>query len=103
MLDKTVVRQIAESYTSRVRAEYNPKQVILFGSYVNGKVHDDSDIDIAVIFDVAPGEFLDTWAHLLKLRRGLSYDIETHLLDETMTRCGFLAHIRSTGEVLYQA
>jgi len=66
-------------------------------------MHEDSDIDIAVIFDVAPGEFLDTWAHLLKLRRGVSFDIETHLLDETMTRCGFLNHIRNTGEILYEA
>ena len=103
MLDKTTARQIAESYTNRVREEYNPKQVIMFGSYVRGNAHDDSDIDIAVIFDEAPGEFLDTWRHLLKLRRGLSFDIETHLLDETMSRCGFLDHIRSTGEVLYEA
>jgi len=103
MLDKRKVREIAESYTSRVKAEYTPKQVILFGSYVQGNAHDDSDIDIAVIFDVTPGVFLDTWTHLLKLRRGLSYDIETHLLDETMTRCGFLEHIRNTGEVIYES
>jgi predicted nucleotidyltransferase len=103
MLDKTKAREIAESYTNRIRTAYAPKQVIMFGSYVHGNTHEDSDIDIAVIFDTAPGEFLDTWAHLLKLRRGLSYDIETHLLDETMTRCGFLEHIRKTGEVLYQA
>lgn len=56
-----------------------------------------------MVFDVAPGEFLDTWTHLLKLRRGLCFYIETHLLDETMTRCRFLEHIRSTGEVLYEA
>jgi len=103
MLDKATARQIAESYASRVREEYNPKLVIMFGSYVRGNAHDESDIDIAVIFDKAPGEFLDTWKHLLKLRRGLSFDIETHLLDEAMSKCGFLDHIRSTGEVLYEA
>jgi len=102
MLDKAKVWEIAESYTNRIRAEYKPKQVILFGSHVHGSAREDSDIDIAVIFDIAPGEFLDTWTHLLKLRRGLSYDIETHLLDETMTRCGFLEHIRSTGEVIFE-
>ena len=103
MLNKTTARQIAESYTSRVRKEYSPKQIIMFGSCVHGNVNDDSDIDIAVIFDETPGEFLDTWKHLLKLRRGLSFDIETHLLDETMSECGFVDHIRSTGEVLYEA
>jgi predicted nucleotidyltransferase len=103
VLDKATVKKIAESYTSRIRAEYNPKQIIMFGSYVHGNVHENSDIDIAVIFDVAPGEFVDTWTHLLKLRRGLSYEIETHLLDETMNRCGFLEHIRNTGVILYQS
>jgi len=103
MLDKTTVRQIAASYTDRVRSVYSPKQIILFGSYIHGNAHEDSDIDIAVIFDEAPGVFPETWSHLLKLRRGLSYNIEAHLLDETMTRCGFLNHIRNTGEVLYQA
>ena len=103
MLDKTTAKQIAESYTSRVRSEYNPKQIIMFGSYINGNAREDSDIDIAVIFDVTPGDFLDTWTHLLKLRRGVSFDIETHLLDETMNRCGFLDHIRNTGEVLFEA
>jgi len=103
MLDKTAVRKIAKSYTDKIRAEYSPKQVILFGSHVNNNAHADSDIDIAVIFETAPGEFLDTWTHLLKLRRGLSYDIETHLLDETMTRCGFLDHVRSTGEVIFES
>ena len=103
MLDKTKVREIAESYTSRIRAKYNPKQIILFGSYVHGNSHENSDIDIAVVFDVAPEEFLDTWTLLLKLRRGLSFDFETHLLDETMNHCGFLEHIRNTGEVLYEA
>ena len=103
MLDKEAARQIAESYTNRVMSEYSPKQIIMFGSYVNGNMHDDSDIDIAIIFDEVPDEFLDTWKHLIKLRRGLSFDIETHLLDETMSRCGFLDHIRRTGEVLYEA
>jgi len=103
MLDKTTAKQIAESYTNRVRSEYNPKQIIMFGSYINGNAREDSDIDIAVIFDVTPGDFLDTWTHLLKLRRGVSFDIETHLLDETMNRCGFLDHIRNTGEVLFEA
>jgi predicted nucleotidyltransferase len=103
MLDKTKARQIAETYTNRVTQEYNPKQVILFGSYVNGNLHEHSDIDIAVIFDTAPGDFMETWTHLLKLRRGVSFDIETHMLDGTCNRSGFLDHIRNTGEIVYQA
>ena len=102
MLDKGAVREIAKEYTNRVKAEYSPKQVILFGSYVNGNPHEYSDIDIAVIFDKTGDEFLDTWTHLVKLRRGISFDIEPHMLDETCNRSGFLDHIRKTGEIIYE-
>ena len=103
MLDKESVREIAKKYTNRVRTEYNPKQIILFGSYVNGNPHEYSDIDIAVIFEEVADEFLDTWTHLVKLRRGISFDIEPHMLDEKCNRSGFLDHIRKTGEIIYEA
>ena len=102
MLDKATVREIAKKYTNRVKEEYNPKQVILFGSYVNGTPHENSDIDIAIIFDETGDEFLDTWTHLVKLRRGISFDIEPHMLDETCNRSGFLEYIRKTGEIIYE-
>ena len=101
MLDKATVREIARRYTSRVREEYSPKQVILFGSYVDGTPHEHSDIDIAIIFEETGDEFLDTWTHLVKLCRGISFDIEPHMLDETCNRSGFLDHVRKTGEVIF--
>ena len=103
MLDKTEVREIAQIYTNRVREMYAPKQVILFGSYVNGNPHEYSDIDIAVVFEETGDEFLDIWTQLIKLCRGISFDIEPHMLDETCNRSGFLDHIRKTGEVIYSA
>ncbi|MCL2350617.1 MAG: nucleotidyltransferase domain-containing protein [Defluviitaleaceae bacterium] len=103
MLDKAKVGEIAETYTAKVREVYDPKQVILFGSHINGSPHEDSDIDIAVVFDTIPEDFLGTWTHLIKLRRGLSFNIETHMLDEVSDRSGFLEHIRNTGEVLYES
>ena len=102
MLDKNTVKKIADHYTQAVRQSYNPKQVILFGSYVNGIPHANSDIDIAVIFDQVEGNFLEQWGRLIRLTEGISYDIETHMLDETCNRSGFLDHIRSTGEVIYE-
>jgi len=102
MLDKKTVRDIASRYTNVVRQAYSPKQIILFGSYVNGTPHADSDIDIAVIFDHIDGDFLKQWEDLISLCEGISYDIEAHMLDETCNRSGFLDHIRSTGEVIYK-
>ena len=103
MLDKRKVREIAVKYTDRVRQAYKPKQVIIFGSYIDGSPHADSDIDIAVIFDNVEGDWLETWGQLIGLREGISYDIETHMLDETCNRSGFLDHIRKTGEIIYQS
>ncbi|MCL2047854.1 MAG: nucleotidyltransferase domain-containing protein [Defluviitaleaceae bacterium] len=100
MLDKATARELAAKYASRVREEYDPKQVILFGSYINGEPHEYSDIDIAVIFEKTGDEFFDTWTHLVKLCRGVSLDIEPHMLDETCNQSGFLDHIRKTGEVI---
>jgi len=102
MLDKREAREIAIKFTDKVRQTYDPKQVIFFGSFVNGNPHADSDIDIAVVFDKVEGDWLETWGRLIGLREGISFDIETHMLDETCNRSGFLDHIRSTGEIIYQ-
>ena len=102
MLDKSKAREIAASYTQAVRQTFNPKQVIMFGSYVNGTPNPDSDIDIAVIFDHIEGDVLEQWGSLIRLCEGISYDIEPHMLDETCNRSGFLDHIRKTGEIIYQ-
>ena len=103
MLDKSTVREIAANYTRVIRQVYNPKQVILFGSYVNGTPNAESDIDIAVVFEHVEGDFLEQWGRLIRLCEGVSYDIEPHMLDESSSRSGFLDHIRNTGEVIFQA
>jgi len=102
-LDKSTVREIAANYTQVIRQAYNPKQVILFGSYVNGTPRADSDIDIAVVFEHVEGDFLGQWGRLIRLCENVSYDIEPHMLDESCNRSGFLDHIRNTGEVIFEA
>ena len=103
MLDKEEIREIAEKYTDKVTQYFKPKQVIIFGSYVNGNPSQESDIDIAVIFDNVEEDWLETWGKLIGLRDGISYDIETHMLDETCNQSGFLDHIRKTGEIIYES
>jgi len=97
-----MVREIAANYINVIRQTYNPKQIILFGSYVNGTPHADSDIDIAVVFDHIEGDFLEQWGSLIRLCEGISYDIEPHVFDEESNQTGFLDRIRETGEVIYQ-
>ncbi len=102
MLDKKSAREIAAKYADEVRRTLAPRAIILFGSYVNGTPHHDSDIDIAVVFNNFTGNWLETAAHLCGLKRRVSVDIEPHILDETSDRSGFLAHILKTGEIIYE-
>ena len=100
MLDKTEVRSVALEYAKIVDQELAPKNIILFGSYINGTPTVDSDIDIAVVFDAFKGDWLKTATLLSRLKRKVNLLIEPHILDESEDITGFLAHVRQTGEVL---
>ena len=102
MLDKNEIRRIANDYVEEVLKTFKPKSIILFGSYINGTPNEDSDIDIAVVFDSFDGDWLETAAFLCSLKRRVSIHIEPHMMDETSDHVGFLSHIKKTGEVIYQ-
>ncbi|MFZ1987183.1 MAG: nucleotidyltransferase domain-containing protein [Desulfatitalea sp.] len=57
------------------------KKVYLFGSYAKGSSHEDSDIDIAIIFDKLPDSF-DMQVELMKVRRKFDTRIEPHPFSE---------------------
>jgi len=102
MLDKKEVREIAARYADEVKISLRPSSVILFGSYVNGNPHAESDIDIAVLIDGFKGDWYDTEVLLYRLRRNISFDIEPHLLDKTNDPSGFVQHVIKTGEIIYE-
>ena len=103
MLDKETVISTVERYAHRVAKELSPAAVVLYGSYAKGNAHEDSDIDVAVIFNGFTGDWLLASACLWQLRREISYDIEPILLDSTRDKSGFVANIFKTGQVIYQA
>ena len=102
MLDKTIVRQIAQEYTHEVCRVLDPKEIILFGSYVNGIPHKYSDIDIAVVFNGFNGDWYDARIDLWRISESVSLDIEPHLLDITDDRSGFTDHVLKTGNIIYR-
>jgi len=103
MLDKGAVISTVEQYVEAVKKEFSPSAVILFGSYVNGTAHDDSDIDVGVVFNGFTGDWLEASAKLWRLRHDISFDIEPHLLDTTQDKSGFVKHVFKTGQIIYQA
>ena len=102
MLDKKTVINTVERYAEIVTKEFSPFAVVLFGSYVNGSPNEDSDIDVGVVFNGFTGDWRQTAARLWRLRRGVSFDIEPHLLDSSNDKNGFVQHIFETGQIIYQ-
>ncbi|MDR2591062.1 MAG: nucleotidyltransferase domain-containing protein [Oscillospiraceae bacterium] len=104
MLDQESVRKIVREYSDEVRKLLSPTRIILFGSYVNGKPNELSDIDVAVL---VKGYKAD-WNSMLTKLYGLKWyddftDIEPHLLDEEYDHSDFINHVINSGEVVYQA
>ena len=46
---KTISDELLEEMTQRLVAEFQPEQIILFGSHAWGTPHEDSDVDLLVI------------------------------------------------------
>jgi len=103
MLDKTTVVDTVERYADAVVEKFSPAAIVLFGSYVNGMPHEDSDIDVGVVFNGFEGDWLETSAQLWGLTEDVSFSIEPHLLDSTQDRSGFVRHVMKTGQIIYQA
>lgn len=91
-----------KGFVDAVVSEYKPQKIVLYGSYAKGSNHEDSDIDIAVIVDKIEGSFLDKEARLYRIRRDYDVNIEPVLLEDGKDESGFLEHILSYGNILYE-
>ena len=76
-MDKTDALNIAQKYAEIIKKSFDFQKIILFGSYVKGDYHKDSDIDIAVVFSDY-GNRLDRQVELMKLTRAVDSRIEPH-------------------------
>ena len=65
--DNTEAIESVKKYADRVRRDFNVKKVILFGSYVKGTAREDSDIDVAVVFEHIDGDYLDVITRLSRI------------------------------------
>jgi predicted nucleotidyltransferase len=103
MLDKRTVINTVELYADAVKKEFSPASIMLFGSYAKGNPRDESDIDVAVIFNGFSDDWRKASSRLWNIAYDISWDIEPHLLDITQDKSGFVKHVIKTGEVIYQA
>ena len=99
-MDKETALACAHRFADEVVKEITPDQIVLYGSYVCGTAGDDSDIDIAVIFNGFNGDFLGVYSWLWSLTWKISSYIEPILLDVQNDRSGFAGEVLRTGEQL---
>ncbi len=76
-MDRTDALNIARQYASVIATNFDCKQIFLFGSYVNGTNHEESDIDVAVILKEFDNP-MDIQLELMRLRRKMDSRIEPH-------------------------
>ncbi len=91
------VLTIARQYADAVRCAVNAKSIFLYGSQTQGTATKNSDIDIAVVVDKIPGDYLNTVSLLWKLGRSVSNAIEPVLLSDDDLDSGFLQVVQRTG------
>lgn len=92
-----------DRYANAVCKTLNPDAIVLFGSYVNGTPTEDSDIDVAVIFDGFKGDRWGVSTQLWELTCDIDDRIEPILLDSANDESGFLREVLRTGRVIYRA
>ena len=100
-MDKTAVFAIARQYADEVVKEMSPDMVFLFGSYARDNFKEESDIDIAVIFDGFEGDWFQTCKRLSSLTWKVNTSIEPVLLDSRDDKSGFVEEVLQTGELVY--
>ena len=74
-------------------------KIVLFGSYAKGTANEQSDIDIAVFFDVKKNCLLDEYRKLVKICTDPKKEIQVQAftLDELDDPCGIVEEITSHG------
>ncbi len=77
-MDKKQAYGIATRYADFLRKNKTGiKKIYLFGSCVKGTANENSDIDLAIVFDILSDSF-DMQVELMKLRRKFDTRIEPH-------------------------
>lgn len=94
---KEEVLRTAKEYAAAVRKEMETNSIALYGSHARGNATQSSDIDIAVIVDHIPGDYLDTMSALWRLTNTINDEIEPVLLVASDNQSGFLETVRRTG------
>ena len=102
------VKQIVLGMVEEIIKVYNPKKIILFGSYAYGNPTKDSDVDLLIIKDTDKRP-IDRWIEVKRLLRDTSQSLpvsplvytEKEIEERNAIKDFFIEEIFEKGEVLY--
>ena len=78
-MDKRAAPEQILGYINQLKMSYSDlRKVYIFGSFVKGSFRQDSDIDMALVFDDVKDTF-DRQVQLMKIRRNYDSRIEPHV------------------------
>jgi uncharacterized protein len=99
MDQKQAIRKVKQ-FAELVRQHLPVCDVLLYGSYAQGRARRYSDIDVAVVIDEYRGDLFGMKAKLFRLRRDIDVRIEPLLLERKHDPANFLKQIEHTGKVI---
>jgi uncharacterized protein len=76
-MDKKSALKLSKEFGVELKSNFKIDKIYLFGSYIKGKPHEESDIDIAIVFNDFESK-MEIQMELLKLRRKYDTRIEPH-------------------------
>ncbi len=103
------IRKVILDIAERIKKNYNPEKIILFGSYAYGKPTRDSDIDMLIVKETKKRS-MDRWFTLKKLcqdpNRGIPFSPLVFTPKELDYRLSlgdqFIKDILGKGQILYE-
>ncbi len=108
MVQDKKIRNLIKAITDKIVAAYQPKKIILFGSYAYGEPTEDSDIDFLIVknTDKRP---IDRWMEIKKCLRetARSFPVsplvytEAEIQERMAIKDFFIEEILQKGEVVY--
>lgn len=95
-----------QAFSHRIAEAYRPRQIVLFGSYADGRATKDSDVDLLVVLPFK-GRSADIAVDMrLKLHPSFPVDLLVRTPQMVRRRLamgdGFMQNILNKGRVLYE-
>jgi predicted nucleotidyltransferase len=106
MTQKKLFKQAAQKYVATIKKHYKPEKIFIFGSFANGKIRTDSDLDFFIVKNTRqPRRERQREVSRLLRNREVPVDILVFTPAETAkrTKLGdpFILDILNSGKLVY--